>query len=60
MRDDKDVTDADIANSNLILWGDPASNRMLARIADRLPVKWTADGVVLGGTATPPPRTRPS
>lgn len=48
VRDDKDVTDADIAASNLILWGDPGSNRVLARIADRLPVKWTAGGVALG------------
>jgi hypothetical protein len=50
VRDDKNVTDADIANSNLVLWGDPGSNQILARIADRLPVKWTADGIVLGGT----------
>jgi Prolyl oligopeptidase family len=49
VRDDKDVTAADIAGSNLVLWGDPSSNRVLARIADRLPVKWTAEGVVLGG-----------
>jgi hypothetical protein len=46
---DKDVTDAEIAASNLVLWGDPGSNRVLARIADRLPVKWTAEGVVVGG-----------
>ena len=39
---DTDVTDADIANSNLVLWGDPGSNKVLARIADKLPVKWTA------------------
>lgn len=31
-----------------MLWGDPGSNRLLARIADRLPVKWTAEGVVAG------------
>ncbi|MCU1234904.1 MAG: hypothetical protein JWP63_2871, partial [Candidatus Solibacter sp.] len=49
VRDDKDITDADIASSNLILWGDPSSNRVLARIADRLPVKWTAEGVVFAG-----------
>ena len=53
VRDDKDVTDADIADSNLVVWGDPSSNRVLARIADRLPVKWTADGVVLGGHRYP-------
>ena len=48
VREDKDVTDADIAASNLVLWGDPGSNRILARIADRLPVKWTAEGIVAG------------
>ena len=53
VRDDKDVTDADIAASNLVLWGDPGSNRVLARIADRLPVKWTADAVVVGQRTLP-------
>ena len=53
VREDKDVTDADIAASNLVLWGDPGSNRILARIADRLPVKWTAEGIVAGGQSLP-------
>ena len=48
VRTDREVTDADIASSNLVLWGDPGSNQVLARIADRLPVKWTAGGVVVG------------
>jgi hypothetical protein len=48
VRTDTAVTDADIAASNLVLWGDPGSNRILARIADRLPVKWTAEGIVAG------------
>ena len=48
VRKDTEVTDADIAGSNLVLWGDPSSNRILARIADRLPVKWTANGIVVG------------
>ena len=43
------MTDADIAASNLVLWGDPGSNRVLARIADQLPVQWTAAGMVVGG-----------
>jgi pimeloyl-ACP methyl ester carboxylesterase len=47
-RDDTDVTDADIASSNLILWGDPSSNKVLAKIADRLPIRWDADGVHVG------------
>jgi hypothetical protein len=50
VKDDKDVTDADIGANNLILWGDPSSNRVLARIADRLPVRWSAQGIELGKT----------
>jgi hypothetical protein len=42
VRDDKDVSDADIAANNLILWGDPSSNRILARIAGKLPIAWPA------------------
>ncbi len=48
VRKDVEITDVDIATSNLILWGDPGSNKILARIADKLPVKWTAEGVVVG------------
>ena len=40
VRDDKDITDADIAANNLILFGDPGSNRILARIAHKLPMRW--------------------
>ncbi len=40
---DKDISDADIANSNLILWGDPKSNAILAKIADKLPLKEFGD-----------------
>ena len=41
VKDDTAVTDADIASSNLVLWGDPQSNKVLARIADKLPIQWT-------------------
>jgi hypothetical protein len=47
-KDDSAVTDADIAAHNLVLWGDPSSNEVLAKIADKLPVKWTSDSVQLG------------
>jgi dienelactone hydrolase len=53
VRQDKDVTDAEIASSNLVLWGDPGSNRLLARIADRLPIKWTAESVIVGSQRFP-------
>jgi len=42
-----------IANSNLILWGDPSSNKVLAKIADRLPIKWTAKEITVGAQAYP-------
>jgi hypothetical protein len=48
VKDDTAITDADIANSNLVLWGDPDSNRLLARIADKLPVRWQADKLIMG------------
>lgn len=40
--DDTALTAADIANKNLILWGDPASNSVLARILTKLPLQWDA------------------
>lgn len=49
VRKDSDITDEDIAASNLVLWGDPGSNRILARIIDRLPVKWDATSVTFNG-----------
>ena len=38
VKDDTAITDADIASSNLVLWGDPESNAVLKRIADKLPI----------------------
>ncbi|OWK40615.1 prolyl oligopeptidase family serine peptidase [Fimbriiglobus ruber] len=48
VKDDTAVTDDDIAHANLVLWGDPGSNKVLAKIADKLPVKWTKDGLTVG------------
>ena len=45
---DADLTPADIANNNLVLFGDPGSNKILAQIADKLPIKWTKDSIVVG------------
>lgn len=46
VKDDKDVNDDDIKNNNLILWGDPKSNAILAKIADKLPLKEFGDTTV--------------
>ena len=34
---------------NFILWGDPSSNKYLARIMDELPVRWDAKEIKVGG-----------
>ncbi len=48
VKDDKDVTAADIESSNLILWGDPSSNKLIASILEKLPVKWDNKQIALG------------
>ncbi len=48
VRPDIAITDAEIAGSNLVLWGDPNSNKLLARIIGKLPIKWTAEAVIVG------------
>jgi hypothetical protein len=45
---DSAITADDIAYNNLIVFGDPASNSIIARIADKLPIKWTKDSIVVG------------
>ena len=46
---DKDVKDEDIAANNLVLWGDPQSNALLARVVAKLPIQWTAEKLVVNG-----------
>jgi hypothetical protein len=46
---DDAVTEDDVRDHNLVLWGDPRSNKVLAKIAGRLPIGWDAREVRLGG-----------
>lgn len=48
VKDDRSVTEDDIARHNLVLWGDPSSNLVLAKIADKLPIRWTGQGIFVG------------
>ena len=48
VKDDTALTADDVANANLILWGDPSSNAALAKLLARLPLKWTAQQLTLG------------
>jgi hypothetical protein len=47
VKGDSDVTDQDIASSNLVLWGDPQANRVLQQIAGRLPIRWSAESIAV-------------
>jgi hypothetical protein len=49
IKDDADITEADIAANHLILWGDPSSNSVLAKISGKLPIQWTEDAIRAGG-----------
>ena len=48
IKPDSAITEEDIANANLILWGDPSSNTILAKIADQLPIQWSANAITVG------------
>ncbi|MBL9152448.1 MAG: prolyl oligopeptidase family serine peptidase [Verrucomicrobiales bacterium] len=43
-----EVNAIDVAEGNLILWGDPTTNPLIAEMADRLPVRWEDGKIRLG------------
>ncbi len=51
VKDDTALTDADLASKNLILWGDPTSNRVLARLlaTGKLPLTWNGQALTFRG-----------
>lgn len=48
VKKDTDITAADIQSANLVLWGDPSSNKVMASLIDKLPVRWTASALTVG------------
>jgi hypothetical protein len=46
--DDTAVTDELMKAKHIVLWGDAESNKVIARLADRLPVKWAEGKVSIG------------
>ncbi|MEZ6051031.1 MAG: prolyl oligopeptidase family serine peptidase [Planctomycetaceae bacterium] len=51
---DTDLSDEQIANHNIILFGDPGSNAVLRRIIDRLPLEWTQEELIVNGQTYDP------
>jgi len=53
VKNDTDVTEADLAKYHVVLFGDPGSNKWIAAINGKLPFTWDRDSVTLGGKAYP-------
>ncbi len=51
VKTDREVTTEDMASSNLILFGDAESNKVIAKLAGKLPIKWNAAQIQAGNTA---------
>jgi len=48
VKNDEDVKPEDFNKYNVVLFGDPGSNRWIKRIAAKLPVQWAKDRVTAG------------
>jgi hypothetical protein len=49
IKKESELTPDDLETRHLILFGDPGSNRLLARLLKDLPLTWTRDEIRLGG-----------
>lgn len=49
LREDRELTSAEWKDANLVLFGDPGSNSVLAKIAPKLPIRWSPDGLEVNG-----------
>jgi hypothetical protein len=53
VKSDTEVTEADFANHNLVLFGDASSNKVIAQLAVKLPIQWTAQQIAVGAKNFP-------
>lgn len=48
-----EITQEDVKNHNLILWGDAKGNGLIKTLLPRLPVQWTSDKITVGEKSVP-------
>ena len=48
VKDDRAVSSSDIAEYNLILFGDPGRNSVLGKVIGKLPIHWTKSEITVG------------
>jgi hypothetical protein len=60
VKDDKDVTAADFTKYHVVLFGDPGSNRWIAKLSGRLPLRWSKDTIAMGSRTFPAAESVPA
>lgn len=53
VKEDDAVTPEDMKKYHLIVWGDPASNTVLTKVAEKLPIRWTGSAITAGDKSFP-------
>jgi len=53
IKDDTEVTAADFVTYNVVLFGDPGSNKWIGKTHSKLPLKWTKESVTIAGKSYP-------
>ncbi len=48
VKDAEDLNSVDVKEKNLILWGDPTTNPVIAEMADQLPIRWEEGEIRMG------------
>jgi dienelactone hydrolase len=48
VKEDSGITARDVADYNLILFGDPGSNSLIAKVLGKLPIRWSRTEITIG------------
>jgi pimeloyl-ACP methyl ester carboxylesterase len=51
---DHEVSDEWVLSANLVLFGDPKTNRMIEKISQALPIRWDESEIAIGSQTHPP------
>lgn len=53
VEDAEDLDYVDLQEKNLLLWGEPETNALIAEMVEGLPIRWTEDEIQLGSRSWP-------
>jgi acetyl esterase/lipase len=49
VKKDVDVTPDDLGKYHVVCWGDPKSNKLIAKLGDKVPARWNGTKLLFGG-----------